>query len=202
MASAIEIANRGMTKLGAARISSFDDNNTEARAVKSLYDIARRTLLRRALWNFAKRRTTLAAVAIPAGSEDWDFAYQYNLPNDFIRLIQVNDYSEPVGFNPGRLRDDSPYQIEGNRILTNYPAPLKIRYIADVTDPTKYDSIFVEAFASQIAFECCETVTESNTKKAALAQETKMWIIEAMKVNQLESPPDSLHDGSWLTSLY
>ena len=202
MASEVEIANRGMTKLGAARISSFDDNTTESRAIKSLYDIARRTLLRRALWSFAKKRDKLAAVVIPSGSEDWDFAYQYNLPPDFLRLIQVNDYSVPVGFNPGRTTDDSPYQLEGNRILTNYPPPLKIRYIADITDPTKYDSIFIEAFASQIAFECCETVTQSNTKKAALAQETKGWIIEAMKVNQVESPPDSLHDGSWLLSRY
>ncbi|MGL5363063.1 MAG: hypothetical protein ACRDBH_09295 [Bosea sp. (in: a-proteobacteria)] len=191
-----------MTKLGAARISSFDDNTTEARAIKSLYDIARRTLLRRALWSFAKRRTKLAAVALAAGTEDWDFKYQYNLPVDFLRLIQVNDYSVPIGFNPGRTRDDSPYQIEGNRILTNFPAPLKIRYIADVTDPTKYDSIFIEAFASQIAFECCETVTQSNTKKAALAQETKAWIVEAMKVNQVESPPEALHDSSWLLSVY
>lgn len=202
MASQVEIANRGMTKLGAARISSFDDNTTEARAVNSLYDIARRALLRRAVWNFAKKRTTLPAVVIATGSEDWDFQYQYNLPPDFLRLIQVNDYSVPLGFNPGRDRDDSPYQIEGNRILSNYAPPLKIRYVADVTDPTKYDSIFIEAFASQIAFECCETITQSNTKKAALAQETKQWLIEAMKINQVESPPDAIHDGSWLTSVY
>lgn len=202
MTSDVEIANRGITKLGGARISSFDDNTTESRAIKSLYDIARRTLLRRALWSFAKKRAKLAAVVITPGSEDWDFQYQYTLPPDFLRLIQVNDYVEVVGFNPGRTRDDSPYQLEGNRILTNYAPPLKIRYIADITDPTKYDSIFIEAFASQIAFECCETVTQSNAKKAALAQETKGWIIEAMKVNQVEQPADALYDGSWLLSRY
>lgn len=191
-----------MTKLGAARISSFDDNSTEARAIKSLYDIARRALLRRCLWNFAKKRTTLSAVAVPAGQTDWTFTNQFQLPPDFLRLIQVNDYSEPLGFNLGRTEDDSPYQIEGGRILTNYPAPLKIRYIADVTDPTKYDSVFIEAFASQIAFECCETITQSNTKKAALAQEVKMWIVEAMKSNQVENPAEAIHDSSWLLSRY
>lgn len=202
MASDVEIANRAITKLGAARINSFDDNTTESRAIKSMYDIARRALLRRALWNFAKKRTTLAAVAIPAANADWTFANQFTLPPDFLRLIQVNDYSEPIGFNMGRTEDDAPYQIEGNRIFSNYPAPLKIRYIADITDPTKFDSVFIEAFASQLAFECCETITQSNTKKAAIAQETKMWIVEAMRTNQVENPAEGIHDDTWLLSRY
>lgn len=201
MASEIEIANRGMTKLGAERISSFDDNTTESRAVKSLYDISRKAILRRALWSFAKKRTKLAAIALPAGTEDWDYAYQYNLPTDFLRLIQVNDFTVPVGFNQARTREDAPYQLEGNRILTNYGPPLKIRYIADIIDPTKYDACFVEAFACQIAYECCETITQSNTKKADLAREAKFWIMEAMKINQVEQPPESIHDGSWILSV-
>ena len=198
MASDIEIANRAITKLGGARINSFDDNTTESRAIKSMYDVARRALLRRALWNFAKKRDKIAAVVVT--DQDWTFQFQYTLPPDFLRLIQVNDYSEPTGFNPSRNMDDAPYQIEGSRIFTNYPAPLKIRYIADVIDPTKFDACFVEAFASQIAYESCETITQSNTKKAAMAQEVKMWIVEAIKINQVENPAEEIHDSSWLTS--
>lgn len=199
MASDNDIANRGLTKLGAARITSFDDNSTEARAVKSLYDIARRALLRKAVWNFAKKRDKLQS---PVTDQDWDYAYQYQLPTDFIRLIQVNDYSEPLGFNPGRTSEDAPYQIEGDKIYTNYPAPLKIRYIADITDPTKFDSIFVEAFATQIAYECCETITQDNALKAGLGQELRQWLIEAMKMNSVENPTEGVHDGSWLLSRY
>lgn len=199
MASDIDIANRAITKLGGARIGSFDDNTTESRAIKSMYDISRRAILRRAHWNFAKKRISLAAIAI---TQDWDFQYQYNLPDDFLRLIQVNNYSEPTGFNPGRTQDDAPYQLENNKIFTNYQPPLKIRYVADIIDPTKFDSCFIEAFACQLAFESCETITASNTKKGALAQEVKMWLVEAMKINQAESPSEEIHDSSWLLSRY
>lgn len=200
MASDIEIANRAITKLGGERISSFDDGTTESRAVKSMYDIARRALLRRALWNFAKKRKSLAAVVV--ATTDWNYQYQYNLPDDFIRLIQVNDYSEPLGLNLARTENDAPYQLEGKRILTNYPAPLKIRYIGDVIDPTYFDSIFVEAFACQLAYECCETVTESSTKKESLARELKSLLVEAIRMNVVENPAEAIHDDSWLLSRY
>src|SRR5574343_114748 len=200
MASDIEIANRAITKLGGERISTFDDGTTESRAVKSMYDIARRDLLRRAVWNFAKKRKTLAAVVV--ATTDWNYQYQYQLPDDFIRLIQVNDYSEPLGFSLSRTENDAPYQLEGKRIFTNYPAPLKIRYIGDITDPTFFFLIFVEAYACRLAYECCETVTQSNTKKEALARELKMLLIEAMKMNQIENPAEAIHDDSWLLSRY
>lgn len=200
MASDIEIANRAITKLGGARIGSFDDGTTESRAISSMFVITRKALLRRALWSFAKRRISLPAVVVT--TQDWDFQYQYNLPSDFIRLIQVNNFSEPTGFSSGRTQDDSPYQLEGNRIFTDYQPPLKVRYIGDVEDPTKFDSCFVEAFACQLAFESCETITQSNTKKAALAQEVKMWMVEAMKINQIEAPAEEIHDSSWLLSRY
>lgn len=200
MASDIEIANRGITKLGGARISSFDDNTTEARTMKSIYDTSRKSMLRRATWNFAIKRFTIPAAVVAVA--DWDYQFQYNLPTDFVRLLQVNDYSEPLGFNNGRTSEDAPYQIEGGRILTNYAAPLKIRYISDVTDPTKFDACFVEAFASQLAFEGCETITQSNTKKQALAAEVKMWLVEAMRTNSAEKPAEAIHDDSWLLSRY
>lgn len=199
MASDIEIANRAITKLGGARINSFDDDTTEGRTMRAIYETSRRSTIRRAVWNFAKKRGTLAA---STDAPAWGFIRKFPLPVDFVRLLQVNDYSVPLGFNNGRVEDDAPYALEENAIFTNFPAPLKVRMLVDITDPTKFDSCFVECFACVLAYEGCETITQSNTKKQALFTETRFWLKEALRTNQAENPPEAYHDDSWLLSRY
>jgi hypothetical protein len=58
MASQVDIANRALTKLGAARIISFGDDNKQARAVESMFDIVRDAELRSHIWSFSVRRTS------------------------------------------------------------------------------------------------------------------------------------------------
>lgn len=195
--SDIDIVNRAITKLGGARITSFNDNTTEGRAFKAMYPIVRRSLIRKANWNFAIKRDSIASsVTVPG----WGFNIQYPLPADFIRLVQVNDFSVPLGLSDSRLMDDAPYQLEGGKIITNYPAPLKIRYLADIEDTTKFDSLFVEAFASLLAYEGCETITMNVGKKDRFEREVQRLIMQAAMTDAIENPPEALHDDSWLES--
>jgi hypothetical protein len=199
MPSDIEIANRAITKVGGTRITSFNDSSTEARALSATYNMARRALLRRAAWNFAVWRGTLPKLLT---TPSWGFKFQYQLPADFIRLLQVNDYSVALGLSDGRQYDDTPYAIEGGKLLTDYDAPLKVRMIVDVVDANLFDACFAEAFASQLAYEICEQVTQSNSKKSALAQEVVMWINEAKRMDAVESPAEAIHDDSWVLAKY
>jgi hypothetical protein len=197
MASQVEIANRALTKLGAARIISFGDDNKQARAIQSLYDIVRDAELRSHLWSFSVKRVELAALSSTPG---WGFDLEYNLPADYLRLLQVDDIYVGPDMSDYRNVSTAQYMLEGRKILTNFPAPLKIRYQARVVDPTQYDATFVEALASRLAMELAEDLTQSGTKKQAADEDYKRAIKAAIRCNAIEQQPQDLPDNSWALS--
>lgn len=197
MASSVEICNRALTKLGARRILSITDDVKEARELNSMFDSVRDAELRRNPWNFAMTRTALPAlVTTPA----WGFAYEYQLPADCVRVVQVHDVYYIANLTDYRTRMDVPFQIEGRKILTDLDAPLKVRYIARIEDTQQWDPLFVECFAARLAYECCEAITQSNTKKEQAWADYLTAVRQAKTIDAIENPPEPLPDDSWLLS--
>lgn len=193
------IINRALSKLGVAQITSRSEASDPARQADSMFDYVRDCEMRDRIWNFTKKRTTLAAdVATPS----FDYSYQYTLPSDFLRLYQVGQYTwattrigSPVSI--GALR---PYELEGGKILTSLPAPLKIIYIRRVTDVTTWDLSFVEVMACRLALEMAGPLTESSTLKREMADMYQKATIMAVQANALEVYPELMDDGPWLES--
>lgn len=195
MASQIEICNRALTKLGAARITNILDNSKGARAMNALWDTARKAELRKHIWQFATARTTLPAVT-PAPA--WGFNTACQLPSDFLRLVQVNNTFAVPGLTDYRDQDDSAYVIENNQLLTVFNAPLKIRYIQDVTETGRFDPLFVEVLASKLAYEAAEEMMQSLSKKNQANDDYKAAIREATFTGAVERPPQGFPDDSWM----
>jgi hypothetical protein len=195
MASQTEICNRALTKLGAARITSITDNSKGARAMNAVWDTVRKAELRKHIWQFATVRTTLPAVT-PAPA--WGYNTACQLPSDFLRLVQVNDTFAVPALTDYRDQDDSAYVIENNQLLTVFNAPLKIRYIQNVEEPGRFDPLFVEALASKLAYETCEEITQSTSKKQTAKDDYKDAIREATFTGAVERPPQGLPDDSWM----
>ena len=158
MTSQVEIANTALERLGARPISSFSDGSKAARLASSAYDRVRLEVLRAHPWNCISARALLAESTEPPA---FGYAHQYPLPADCERVLEVGD-SDSTDF-------ESRYSwvVEGRMILTDEGAPLPVRYLKDDTDPQKYDSTLVSAIAERLAFELCEPITQSNTKKQA-----------------------------------
>ncbi len=187
MSSDVEICNRALQKIGAARIVSLTENSKNARECNACYDALRQAELRKNFWSFAIKRAQLAK---DATAPDWGKAYSYTLPADFICL--ADNYPEL----------NSPYldfEIEGRQIFTNMTDPLQIRYISDIRDANLMDPLFREALASKIADEICEIVTQSNAKKQTAMIEYENAIAEAKARNGIEKidarPPEDI----WVT---
>jgi len=196
-ASIIQVANRALTKLGAARIISLSDDNKQARAINSCYEDLRDDELRAHRWQFAIKRTSLAALTdAPA----FGYTYQYELPSDFLRLDMVNDEYPAAIMDNYIGAEYVDWVIEGNRILTDIGAPLKLRYGAQITDVTEWDVNFREALASRIAYEICEDLTQSDTKKQFAMQDYRRAIGQAIRVNAIERPPVMPPDDQWVVS--
>lgn len=196
MASQVDIANRALSKLGEARIISLNDDTKNAREIKSAFDIVRDAELRAHRWHFTKRRITIPALST-APAFGWD--YQYQLPSDFLQVIQVGYYDPIVDMSDYRTSGTREWEIEADAVLlSNFEAPLPLRYVARVEDTTRYDATFIEVLACRLAIEVCEALTQSNTKKQSAAEDYKQAMSVAIRSNSIELPPQTMQDGAWI----
>ncbi len=145
MAADVDIINGGLSKLGEQTILAVSDPGPAANLANRTYEDIRDALLREFPWNFAIKRTSLAAeVTAPA----WGYARSFVLPPDCLRLLEVN--------NPS----DEDYRNEGNRIVTDMTAPLQIKYVARVASDTM-DFTFREALSARLAMEWAEPLAQT-----------------------------------------
>lgn len=193
--SDVAICNRALNKLGADSIISLTDDNSRARAMNVAYEPVRRAEIRRHRWRFAIKRASLPALSATPIS---DFAYQYQVPNDFLRLIEGGDLQSIADISDYRTRSNAFYSLEGRVILCNVASPIKIRYLADITDAASFDTCFVETFACRLARETVAKITESTTKEQVLMADYKQSVREAEKANALEVAAESRPDSEWV----
>lgn len=172
--SEVSIANLALQKVGAAPIASLTEGSVNSDAVLACFAHMRNAELRAHTWNFSIVRAQLATLAT---TPLFGRANAFVLPADFLRLA------------PPDWDGNSPYrdwQIEARSILTNDGAPLEVRYVSRVTDPTLFDSCFVDALAAKIALQICEVLTQSSTKKQDITAEYKDAIRKAKRTDAVE----------------
>jgi hypothetical protein len=186
MTSVVAVCNRALDKLGHGPITSLEDGTKAANLCLRNWPLVRDQVLRDHPWNFAVKRAILApSDVIPA----WGFGAQFPLPADCLRLLEVRDLST------------AEYQLEGRNILANASA-LYIRYIHRVADPVQYDFAFLDAVAARLAFEMCEAITQSNTKKEQMFQEYDDALTRAKRVDGQENPPVIFEEDDWIKVRY
>lgn len=194
--SEVIICNAALSKLGAGSILALNQNNENARTMNLRYATVRDAELHRRRWKFSIARTSLPALA---AAPAFGYAYQYQLPNDYLRLIEGGDIANFADLSDYRSSTDAAlYSIEGKKILTDLGPPLNIRYIAKITDTAQFNASFDEALASRLAWECCERITQSTSKKADCRADYFTAIKEAGRANALEAPPVDTADDTWI----
>lgn len=192
MTSQVKLANRALTKIGSARITSLDEDSKAAATINSMFQDVLDAELRAHNWHFSKTRALLPKLSTPPL---FGFSYAYQLPSDFLKLIQIGDF-------PIYPRADTRglFSIEDGQLLTDIDAPLPLRYIKRVTDVNKLDALFAETFACRLAFESCEAITQSATKKQAASAEYADALKNAIRANAIERPSQAIVDDTWLES--
>lgn len=197
MASQVEIVNYALTLLGQDRILSIDDDLKAAREAKAVYSIVRDALLAGYTWSFAKTRASIpASVTVPA----FQFANTYPLPVDCLRIIMIGDIYVGADLTDYRNTPVEEYAIEGREILTDLPAPLKLRYIKQVTDTTQFSANFSESLGCSLAERLAEPVAQSETKRDRATVAFKDSISKAVRANAIELAPQKLADDEWILS--
>lgn len=200
MASQVDLANLCLTILGQPSIASFFDNSNSARVINIEYDPTRRALLTgRGTWRFSIKRGSLPALATAPASGP--YTQQFALPTDCLRVLMVGDTYPGMDLSDYRMGPtDAGYSVEGRNVLCDYGAPVSIRYVADVTDTTLFDAWFFQYFAALLAYNCCERLTNSNSKQDQAFKRMQFSMSQATASNALVNTPESLADDTWILS--
>src|SRR5690606_7797987 len=106
--NAVSICNMALGELGINAITSLDQATADARLCNRFYEQTRDEVLRAHPWNFAIKRVNLSAIST---APVFGWLYQYQLPSDYLRLIQLNGWEED--------EQADRWEIEADKLLTD-----------------------------------------------------------------------------------
>ena len=182
MATEVSICSNALRKLGDSPITALTEDTERARLCNALYEPARDSLLRSYAWNFAITRAELAQIsATPA----FEYSHQYALPTDpfCLRVLKMEF-------------DDYEFKIENlagqGRVLLTNEGTANIIYIAKITDPKLFDSIFVDTLTAKLASEMAYPITNSAALQKEMERVYKLKLTEARSIDSTEGFTDDI----------
>lgn len=198
MAADVDIANLALQKLGAKRIATLTEDSRNARSCNNCYARLRDAELRMHPWSFAVKYKLLASsTTAPA----FDYLYSFPLPIDCLKALPPNDNDLDWKIVARNIYTNA---LNGSAILpagVSTSAPqLALIYVAQITDTSLFDPLFVETLAAKMAAEMCEEITQSNTKQQAMLENYKYWVGEAKKANAFENTQQEPPEDTWITA--
>lgn len=175
MTSKISICNKALRKIGIPSVINIDtDGSKQASVCKSVYDDILLEVLREHNWNFAIFRQTLNQ---DVNAPEYEYNYKYVLPTTppLVKLIEVYDCRE--------------YKMENGYLLSNEPT-IAIKYVGKEVDPNKYDSLFIDVFATKIASEISYILTGDKALGKSLLEE---YVFKLSNAKDKDFQEDNAH---------
>lgn len=126
----------------------------------------------------------------------------YLLPNGYLRPAAPDPRiaSGPTLSTSGGLKVLD-WQFEGGYFVSKSTDPVVFRYVADISDVTVMDPLFCEGLAARLAYELCETLTQSQAKQQAMGAAYEKFIAEARNKNLLETGSTEEDDPDFLAAI-
>lgn len=172
--SDIGLCSRALVKIGVHPITSFADGTAPSEIAGLLYDTLRDAVLSAYAWSFATGQVSLTKLGTAPTS---DYAFAYQLPNDFLRAISAGSGSRSRGVV---------YKIVGDQLHSNVDG-IVLSYIyrpAEESFPPYFDMVLI----ARIAAELCLPLTENVSRAEALS---KLAEIEFSRARQIDAQQDS-----------
>jgi hypothetical protein len=165
-----DVVNNALTRIGySERINNMREGTRAARAAVLIYAQTRDELLRDGDWGFAQ--ATIAAV--PSGQAapgQWSVSYAY--PADCLKVrnlisaAYLTDKSDPLPI----LFEVASNVAVGRVILTDEASAMLV-YTAQIIDPTRWDALFADALAAELARRLAPALENPETEKLELEDE-------------------------------
>ena len=188
MASAVSICSNALLMVGAQTINSFDgDLSDRQRLAANLYETVRDYVLSSHPWNTCIKRVQLNP---DVGAPLYDYAQQYSLPVDFLRLMSV-----------GEAGLEADYRIESSKILCD-SIPLKLRYIWKNTNEATWTPLLVMSVTLAMRAVLAYPITQSTSLEQLIDQAIAGTLKTARTIDSQDQPPETLGDFRLLNSRF
>ncbi len=172
-----DICNLALDHLNVSAITSIDTPTSKNEQLCARwYEQTKRATLRAHTWNFAMKRVQLAALST---APLFEFDTQYALPSDYIRLVRI-------GFDTHYKY----YGVEEGKLLVNSAdIALPFRYVYNITNISKMDALFIDAWAANLAIRLAYPITGSNSSVERVGKFLAGTMDLARNVDGQERPP-------------
>ena len=177
----VGIGNMALTHIGAEPVLSFTENSKTARFLCHNYENARDQVLRMHPWGCASKRASLNRLLEPPA---WGYTFQFQLPEDWIRNIQIEDN-----------KDD--FAIEGDRIFYDFET-LNLRYVFRLIDVKKMDTLLQQSIALLLAAKGAVVITGNRELARDLAAQFREMLNLAQQVDAVEGPIEVVAIDDWI----
>jgi hypothetical protein len=194
MSAKIDICNLALGLIGKDTIQSLTATNEAARKCNQVYEIAKRSLLRKHDWGFANKTVPLSLIAdetIPG----WDFLYTYPTDAVLIRKI-LNEGSANTDLGADWIETITPDSLV-KAIATNQEFAYA-KYSANIDDTEMFDYAFVEAFSALIASMIAFPLTGDIKISQQMYAYYKEKLADATVSNKNEQKPPKNDNSSYV----
>jgi len=193
MASVVQICNSALNQLGASSITALTENSKNARICNERYETIRDAVYRSHPWNCLVKRVQLAQ---DSDTPAWGFTYQYTLPSDCLRVLQIKDYN-------------SDYKIEGRKLLID-ESDVYLIYLTIETDVNQLDILLRETISAGLAQDIAYAITSNLQVTKLMAEKYQAKLSEARHTDASEgyntnpevAPTDQIITEDFITSRY
>lgn len=179
----MQVCSNALLLLGAQTINSFDDESDRATLVSNLWPNALEAILRSHPWNCAVKRLSIAP---DATAPAFDFAYQFTLPGDCLRVLSVGEKGAEVE-----------YTLEGRKVLAD-ESELLLRYVFRNENIPSWDALLVQASEAYMAMTLAYPITKSASMFGAMTDLWNLKLRQARSIDGMENPPEQLGDFPFL----
>ena len=187
--SDVALCARALLMIGAAPISSFEEDVAEAEIARMLYPTVRDGMLAGYPWRFAGRGAWLSRLADEDASvSTMDGSTMFALPRDFIRLLSLEHEGGKIA--QFELRDQA-IKVAGESAYLAYVARLP-----EGSFPAWFDL----ALMARLAAEFCLPLTESSTRAEYLFKRAENQLREARLADAQQSTPHAIDDFSLISA--
>jgi hypothetical protein len=180
----VSICSNALLLLGDDPISSLTpatpaDATDAVTLCSNLYPQIRDWMLRQHPWNCAVKRVILAPDAAPPA---FDYTYQFSLPDDWLRTLQV-----------GQLNEGTEYQMEGRKILCDEAVFYLVYVFRNIVEGT-YDTMLTHMMTLAMKAALAYPITKSTSMAQMCMAELQAELKKARSVDGIDNPPDTLGD--------
>jgi hypothetical protein len=182
MASAVDIVNGALTKIGVSPINSLDDEGQVTLIVNARFYDVLDALIQDYPWNFAVRRQELARSPDAPESR---YRYKYALPSDCLQVMEeANDYT---------------FVVEEEKFLLSDADSINLVYLKKIDDMSELPAYFREVFSYRLASEVCYSLTGDLDVLDRITNMAER-VHRAAKVRDAqEGTPKGPKAGTWVT---